>query len=239
MRTKNNRVRLLLSSYKKYRPAVLGVVMLFALALSACGGNADATPTISVEAIYTSAAQTFSAQAATQLALTPPTSTPTATPFPTLPPPPTLSSTFGSPTSSTGGGAAGCDSSVYVSDVTIPDGTVVDAGKKFVKTWAIMNKGTCTWNTSYKLTQIDGDDMGGTPTPLTISVPPGQQVQISVNLIAPTKAGNYTAGWQMQNAQGQNFGNKITVVIKVGNAATDTPGAATDTPGAATDTTTP
>ena len=238
MRTKNNGVRRLLSSHEEYRPAIFGVVLLFALALSACGsGNADATPTLSVNAIYTSAAQTFSAQQATQLALTPPTSTPTATPLPTLPPPPTLSSTFGSPTSSAGSGAAGCDSSVYVSDVTIPDGTVVDAGKKFVKTWAIMNKGTCTWNTSYKLNQIDGDDMGGAPTPLTISVPPGQQVQISVNLTAPTKAGNYTAGWQMQNTQGQNFGNRITVVIKVGGEATDTPGAAaTDTPAAPTPT---
>ena len=52
------------------------------LIASACGSAANATPTVSIVAIFTAAYQTFSAQEATQLALTPPTETP----LPTLPP---------------------------------------------------------------------------------------------------------------------------------------------------------
>jgi hypothetical protein len=236
MRTKTNGLRRLSSSHKKISPAIFALVILLALTLSACGSNADATPTISVEAIYTSAVQTFTAQQATQLALTPPTPLPSATPFPTLPPVPTFASgsILGSTTTSAAGGATSSNSSVYVSDVTIPDGTVLDSGKKFVKTWALMNKGTCAWSTSYKIAQVGGDDMGGAPTAITSSVPAGNQIQVSVNLTAPTKAGNYTGSWQMQNDQGQFFGNVVTVVIKVGAAATDTPGADTATPGTPT-----
>src|SRR5512143_318292 len=92
------------------RPAIVAVIIAAALALSACGpSGAGATPTVSVDAIYTAAIQTFQAQQATQLALTPPTDTPSPSPFPTLPPispAPTLSFTV--PTS--GGVTGGCDS---------------------------------------------------------------------------------------------------------------------------------
>ncbi len=238
MRTKTNGLRQpalrwqgLPSSHKKISPAIFALVILLALTLSACGSNADATPTLSVEAIYTSAIQTFTAQQATQLALTPPTPSPSATPFPTLPPPPTLATTslFGTPTTSAGG-VKSCNSSVYVSDVTIPDGTVIEAGKKFVKTWGLLNNGTCAWSTSYKIAFVSGDAMGGVSTALTTSVPAGQQIQISVNLKAPSDNGNYKGFWQLQTDQSQFFGNQVYVQIKVGAGPTDTPGAATDTP---------
>ena len=34
-------------------------------------------------------------------------------------------------------------------DVTVPDGTELNPGDDFTKTWRIMNNGSCTWNTSY------------------------------------------------------------------------------------------
>jgi hypothetical protein len=231
MRMKNNNLRPLPLSHKKIGHVLFSLVVLSALTLSACGGNADATPTISVDAIYTFAALTFTAQEATQKALTPPTPIPSATPFPTLPPP-TLNTglPFGSPTSSIGGGAQACDSGVYVADITIPDGTVMSPGKTFVKTWSMMNKGTCTWSSSYKLSFLDGEAMGGSSVLLPSSVPPGQQVQISVNLKAPANSGTYTGGWQLQNTQGHNFGDRITVLIKVSAGTNETPVAETDTP---------
>ena len=77
MRKNINGSHRLSSTHKNNIPAISALVILLALTLSACGsGNADATPTFSLDAIYTSAAQTFTAQQATQLALTPPT-TPT------------------------------------------------------------------------------------------------------------------------------------------------------------------
>lgn len=201
------------------------------LSLGACGSaNANATPTLTVQEIFTAAIETFSAQQATQLALTPPTGTPTPTLFPTLAalsPLPTFS--FTTPTAG-GGGATGCDSAVYVSDVTIPDNTVMAAGKSFVKTWSLLNNGSCAWSTSYKMSFVTGDLMGGADTPLALAVPAGQQGQVSASLVAPTLAGTYTGNWRMKNAAGLTFGNVVTVVIKVGSGSGPT--ATAGTPGA-------
>ncbi len=202
------------------------LVACAALALSACGsGQATPTPTIGVEAIYTQAFNTLAAQRATELALTPPTPAVTSTLFPTLPSASTLPvlPLGTAPTSSSGGGGvAGCNNSAYVNDVTIPDGTVLDPGKNFVKTWTVMNNGSCGWDASYKLAFVSGDSMGGTSVPVPLNVPSGQQTRISVSLIAPSTPGDYTGSWQLQNPQGQTFGNIITVVIKVAPAATAT-----------------
>ena len=42
-----------------------------------------------------------------------------------------------------------CNNSSFVSDVTIPDGTVLPAGQNFDKVWAVKNTGTCTWDDGY------------------------------------------------------------------------------------------
>jgi hypothetical protein len=219
---------------------LLALVML--LTLTACGSaNANVTPTLSVDAIFTAAFQTLSAQQATQLALTPPTQTPSPTLFPTLASLPTALP-FGTPTTSSSGSTSGCDSSAYVKDVTIPDGTTMAPGNTFVKTWAILNNGTCSWGTNYALAFISGSQMNGASTALLNTVPPGSQIQISVNLTAPSAAGDYTGWWRMHNDKGQYFGNPITVVIKVSGSsttATSTSSGATNTTSPATNTTAP
>jgi hypothetical protein len=106
-------------------------------------------------------------------------------------------------------------------------------GKTFTKTWELMNKGTCTWSTSYKLVFINGEAMGGTSVPVPIAVPSGQLTQISVSLTAPSTAGDFKGTWQLQSDKGQAFGAQVFVLIKVsggGSGSTNTPGAATDTP---------
>jgi hypothetical protein len=218
---------------------LLPLIAATALLLTACGAkNADATPTMSVDAIYTSAFYTLEAQQATQLALTPP-STPTKAPSPTVAPP--TSATLLQPGTGTAGAglAQGCDNSVYVNDVTIPDGTVMTPGKNFVKTWTLMNNGTCAWTSSYKLVFITGESMGGASVPLPNSVPAGQQSQLSVSLVAPANAGDYTGWWRLQNPAGQYFGNSVSVVIKVGSGAAATNTAGAPAPSAAPTTATP
>ncbi len=218
--------------HHKIRRWLWALFVLLPLLFSACGpSNANATPSMSVDDIFTLAAQTIAAQQATQLALTPPTDTPLPpTPLPTLPPPsPFATFSFSTPTLGSSGGG-GCDSAVYVSDVTIPDGTVIAPGQSFVKKWALLNNGTCTWGTSYGLAFSSGDLMGGTTTAVTVPVPPGNQSVMAVNLTAPTTNGSYTGTWRMQNASGQPFGNFITVVIKVGGGNTATPGPSPTSP---------
>ncbi len=216
------------------RRLLLLVAAAATLALSACSqANSGASATQSVDAIYTEAFHTLTAQRATQLALTP-SATPSPLPSPTLAPSPAAVNTVppvASPNASpVATGAGACDFAVFVNDVTIPDGTVEAPGKNFVKTWLLMNKGTCDWTTAYKLVLVGGDTMGGSSVPLPSAVPAGQQVQVSVSLIAPTQSGNYTGTWQLQNPQGQNFGDQVTVVIKVGNGGGTGGASATATP---------
>ena len=116
-----------------------------------------------------------------------------------------------------------CNNSQYESDVTIPDGTIIAPGASFLKTWAIQNTGTCTWDTNYQLIFISGDQMSGTSTNLTTSVAPSQQVQVSVSLTAPTSIGTYKGYWRLADDQGDAFGESITVVIVVSSTLTSTP----------------
>jgi hypothetical protein len=185
------------------------------LPLSSCGSSTrDLSLTQTVNAVVTAAHQTFEVQAATQLA----SSLPTETPPPTLTPSP-VDTASSSPTAVAVSGQGACDNNVWIGDVTIPDGTVLAANAKFVKTWLLQNTGTCAWSTGYSLFFSSGDQMGGADTLLPATVPAGSQAEISTALTAPAESGNYTGWWRMKNAQGQPFGKVITVVIQVGSSA--------------------
>lgn len=102
---------------------------------------------------------------------------------------------------------SGCDRAQFVSDVTVPDGTSFAPGTPFTKTWRVKNVGTCTWSASYALAFDTGDKMGGSDlVNLPKAVAPGQTVDLSVNLTAPSSAGTYRGYWKLQNAGGTRFG---------------------------------
>jgi hypothetical protein len=195
--------------------SLCSVCIALLLVLNGCASashNVSATRT--VNAVFTSAYQTFAVQAATRLALTAPTEIPTST----LPPPPVVTT----PASAPGAVAASqgaCDNNVWIGDVTIPDGTVVAAGTKFVKTWLLQNTGACPWSTGYGLFFSSGDQMGGSDAFLPVAVPAGSQAEFSTALVAPDESGYYTGWWRMKNERGQPFGKVITVAIQVGSSA--------------------
>jgi tetratricopeptide (TPR) repeat protein len=102
---------------------------------------------------------------------------------------------------------------VFQADVTVPDNTRVEIGQPFTKTWRIRNTGTCKWRAGYRLTFIDGDQMGG---PDSVDVPEtvaGESAEISVELVAPMEAGQHRGNWQMCVNQSECFGEKIYVQI--------------------------
>jgi hypothetical protein len=217
--------------------------------LLGCGSKAPASPTTNPDLIYTAAAQTADVLL-TQISQSTPSATP-VTPTPTfdptrtaaaqtasamltqaaavtLPPQGTATSTV-APTLPAGSSG---DRATYVSDVTIPDGTVLAPGATFTKTWKLQNAGTTTWTTSYSLGFISGDQMGTiTSVPLSQSVAPGQQVDVSVNMVAPTTAGTYKGFWKMKNASGQLFNDSVYVLIAAGSGGTS-PTTPPGTPGA-------
>jgi polar amino acid transport system substrate-binding protein len=122
--------------------------------------------------------------------------------------------------------AACVDGMKFVSDVTYPDNNMttpakMNPGQSFVKTWRVQNIGTCTWTTAYKLTYAYGNvpaaQMNGQPAMIQSPVAPGQTVDISVPLVAPTQPGTYQGFWQMVNAENIPFGQVIWVGITVPN----------------------
>ena len=100
-----------------------------------------------------------------------------------------------------------CDRAQFITDVTVPDGTIFTSGAVFTKTWRLKNIGSCKWTTSYALVFDTGDKLGG-PTSVNLpnSVAPGQTVDISINLTAPSSAGHYIGYWKFKNASGVLFG---------------------------------
>jgi hypothetical protein len=188
----------------------MAVITAAAILLSACGPEpTPPPPTPDLDAFATQVAATVLAQVSkTAAAYIPPaTNTPEATATPQVSSTPEVTV---SPTS-----PAACDLAKYVSDVTIPDGTQMTPGQKFVKTWQIKNTGTCTWSAGYTLVYGYGEKMNGKAVALTSDVLPGGTAEVSVNLTAPSKAGNYTAAWRMANKNGYPFGDFYTVVITV------------------------
>jgi polar amino acid transport system substrate-binding protein len=128
---------------------------------------------------------------------------------------------------------AGCyDGMAFVADVKVPDGTVMNPGQDFDKVWRIRNTGNCNWDTNYKLVFVQGDRMGGNPSPVTTTVKPGETFDIIIDQTAPQEPGNYTGVWQMVNKNETPFGARIWVKITVeGNAKpTTAPPEATKVP---------
>jgi uncharacterized protein YkwD len=169
------------------------IISLMASILSACGGGqtpvATASPTLTETLVpTTSASATATATlAATETSVTsttlPTNTSPPATPVPTNPPNCTNHATF-------------------VADVTIPDNSEVAAGALFTKTWRIGNLGTCTWGPDYTLTHYSDERMSALASvPLDIT-PPGEFLEISVDLRAPNSIGTHRGNFVIKNPAG-------------------------------------
>jgi hypothetical protein len=110
----------------------------------------------------------------------------------------------------------------FVEDVTIDDGTEISAGEPFEKIWRLKNAGSCTWTSGYAVvfdggTQMDAPDEQQLTTG---TVDPGQEIDITVWLVAPDDPGKYRANFKLRNPGGALFGlgersNPFWVEIRV------------------------
>ena len=80
-------------------------------------------------------------------------------------------------------------------------------GQNFTKTWRLQNTGTCTWTKDYSMAVFSGESMDApSVVQMPSSVAPGQSVDISVDLTAPSSAGSYQGNWKLRNKEGAWFG---------------------------------
>lgn len=198
--------------------------ILLALLLGGCG-LLPARPTEDPSIIQTQIAEEVVKQQTIQAAFTrlaeqtqqavftaTPTFTPTTTPTPTstatpLPPSPTATRIILPTATRVPPTPIPCDWAAFVKDVTIKDGTQIEVGKSFTKTWRLKNKGTCTWNREYALVFVEGNRMNGPEVQfLENQVKPGQTVDLSVKLKAPSQTGTHTGYWMLRDENGRLFG---------------------------------
>ena len=196
----------------------VSILLLLALSIASCNMPSNDAETESANAVMTAAAQTVEANL-TQSALMNPTTAPVIPTSTTAPPNVTLAVPTVPNTTNTlpiATATQDCDKGDFVTDVTIPDGTVLDPNEAFTKTWRIKNTGTCSWTPSYALVFTSGEAMSGPATQaLTGNINPGDTVDISVNLKAPATPGSYQGYWKLRNAAGVLFAT-VYVDIKVG-----------------------
>lgn len=100
------------------------------------------------------------------------------------------------------------DASEFIADISIPDGTLVRPGEKFIKTWRIKNSGTVPWDSRF-LSRIGPPVAHGLPRSAgRVSIdytPPGEFVDISVPMRAHYLAGSSQVLWKMTDEEGYEF----------------------------------
>jgi hypothetical protein len=200
----------------KHKIRIIHILVVTVLFLASCNLPTDQD---TQAAEQTAAAQTVQAL----FSITPsPSITPTA---PTFTPFPSLVVNTNTPAATA---TANCNVAQFITDVTIPDGTVLAPGAAFTKKWRIKNIGACAWS-GFSMTFDSGDAMGGPASKPVAAVNPGQEIDLEVNLTAPATVGNYRGYWRLvtngnvlvpmvNGFEGKSF----YVDIKVQNAVTIT-----------------
>ena len=210
----------------KKTPRIVSIILSAALILSACnlpsknpdsqGANAA---TAAAQTVVTQLTSLVPINTATVPVVVPSTNTPISVPPTAI----ILSATSLPPTAT-----PTCDLGKFITDVNIPDGTVMTPSQTFTKTWRLQNIGACSW-TGYSLVFDTGDAMGGAASSAIATTPSNGTVDVSVSLTAPATPGNYRGYWRVRSAAGVLFpivsgyqGKSFYVDIKVQAPATAT-----------------
>jgi hypothetical protein len=203
--------------------------LLSLLFLAACGSPAPtSTPTPDLNPIRTEVAATVLAQVTRDLA-----STPSATPVPSLTPtnlPTSTSAQIASPTpgatatsTTVISGTAKVDQAQWVFQ-SVADGTNFAPGETFTMTWRLKNVGTSTWTPAYMLRFFSGDTYGASKEiRIAREVLPGETVDITIKMKAPTTLGGFRSDWVMSSENRRNFNAPVYLKINVAKPVTPTP----------------
>ncbi|GAA5836208.1 hypothetical protein JCM9279_002227 [Rhodotorula babjevae] len=110
---------------------------------------------------------------------------------------------------------------VFVSDVTLIDGTVVPAGSMFHKVWSVQNSGTTSWPTGTRLVHVGGFSAkvaGGASRVKSFVVAaaaPGEVVELQCECKAPDDSGHFMDFWRLSAPDGTRFGDRLWVDCRV------------------------
>jgi len=117
----------------------------------------------------------------------------------------------------------------FVTDVTIPDGTHLKPEESFVKTWTLRNDGKGSWPVGSRLISVGGDNLladGQEESVLVVPdgriIAPGEEVEVSITLKAPSRPGRYVGHYRMAVGT-HRFGHRVWADIVVTEQTKETP----------------
>jgi len=99
------------------------------------------------------------------------------------------------------------DRTLFIKDVTIPDGTSIAVNTEFVKTWRVKNIGKVAWKNRY-LKRITPASTLLCSSPSMVPIPetlPGEIVDISVTFVTPHLPGSCRTDWKTADDRGNLF----------------------------------
>ncbi len=113
----------------------------------------------------------------------------------------------------------------FVADVSVPDNSALAPGETFDKTWRVRNTGSEAWAETIRLAFVSGARLGAAEGDFIPPVEAGDEVDITIPMVAPEEPGTHTGTWRVVDGSGNPLGNGLlTVTIQVvGPTATPTP----------------
>lgn len=198
--------------------AIAGILLI-----PACSDpGASASPSPDPNDLYTAAAKTVQAQLSSTAAALP-SNTPTFEPTETsLSPTKTLPGTQldgtsipgsqitlspsasqqAQPPAATSEGQVMGDSAIYQYQ-SPSDGVNFFPGEEFHIAWGLKNNGSTTWNTSYQLRFMSGEQLSGIDhVDVSKNVAPGEKFEFFLAAFAPRGLGEYISIWGLYNGAG-------------------------------------
>merc|ERR1719265_2633821 len=110
----------------------------------------------------------------------------------------------------------------FIADVTLPDGTVVEAGSKVTKIWKLHNHGSKDWSEGTQLLHVGGDTLLETAEPVIVDAAGANaEIDVAVDLVAPEKPGRYISCFRLAGPRGMRFGQRIWVTLVVAADSAD------------------
>lgn len=99
------------------------------------------------------------------------------------------------------------DKTLFIKDVTIPDGTAIPVNTTYVKTWRVQNIGNVVWKNRY-LKRITPPSDLICSSPAMVPIPetaPGEIIDISVTFKTPHLPGSCRTDWKTSDVRGNLY----------------------------------
>jgi len=107
----------------------------------------------------------------------------------------------------------------FVRDVSIFDGTQMEPGQNFTKIWRLKNVGEVPWPPGTRMLFVGGDQMTEEMSvPLSRGGPvmPGEEVDVAVEMKAPSELGRYLGYWRLTGPyMRRKFGQRVWCHVQV------------------------